>query len=76
MHDGTTRRRYDDGVEFGALRQFERTADGSFTKPTKLTKSTKKTRTLFDGLFVGGAALRAPPTPAGTAGVATNGDSR
>jgi hypothetical protein len=74
MHDGTTRRRHDDGVEFRALRQFERTADGSFTKPTKLTKSTKKTRTLFDGLFVGGAALRA--VVAVRAGVVTNGESR
>jgi hypothetical protein len=29
-------------VEFGALSQFERTADGSYTKNTKLTKGHKE----------------------------------
>jgi hypothetical protein len=59
-------------VEFGATSQFERTADGSFTKHIKLAKATKKTGILSDGLRpVGGAALRQPE-----AGVAANGGNR
>jgi len=60
LYDGTTRRRHDVGVEFGAPKPIRENGPRLITEHTKLTKGTKKTRILFDGLRpVGGAALRA-----------------
>jgi hypothetical protein len=47
-------------VEFGAPKPIRENGPRLITEHTKLTKGTKKTRILFDGLRpVGGAALRA-----------------